>query len=131
MENATKALLIAGSVLVAILLIAMGLRIFNSTSGTTEQSQKVMDTTAITTFNSQFDAGFSVSSKGTMSRKVTGVQANALIQKVNASYAVNKEHMINISIGAIGGPINNNGNYTALLLDNNNDGYYDYLVFTP
>ena len=36
MENATKALLIAGSVLIAILLIALGLRIFNSTTDTTK-----------------------------------------------------------------------------------------------
>ena len=54
MENATKALLIAGSILIAILLIAMGLRIFNSTSETTEQSQRAMDTTAVATFNNQF-----------------------------------------------------------------------------
>ena len=54
MENATKALLIAGSVLVAILLIAMGMKIFNSTSETTQQSQATMDATAITTFNTQF-----------------------------------------------------------------------------
>mgnify|MGYP000047889785 FL=1 len=33
MENATKALLIAAAVLIVILLIAFGMRIFNSTSG--------------------------------------------------------------------------------------------------
>lgn len=54
MENATKALLIAGSVLIAILLIAMGVKIFNSTSGTTEAAQSTMDATAIATFNNKF-----------------------------------------------------------------------------
>lgn len=41
MENATKALLIAAAVLIVILLIAFGMRIFNSTSGV---SQSGIDT---------------------------------------------------------------------------------------
>lgn len=41
MENATKALLIAAAVLIVILLIAFGMRIFNSTSGV---SQTGLDT---------------------------------------------------------------------------------------
>ena len=39
MENATKALLIAAAVLIAILLIAFGMRIFNSTSDVSGQAQ--------------------------------------------------------------------------------------------
>ena len=39
MENASKALIIAGSVLIAILVISLGLLIFKSTSGTTAQTQ--------------------------------------------------------------------------------------------
>ena len=54
MENATKALLIAGSVLIVILLIAVGLRIFNSTQGTVESAQTTMSSTSATMFNSQF-----------------------------------------------------------------------------
>ena len=38
MENATKALLIAAAVLIVILLIAFGMKIFNSTSDTTGQA---------------------------------------------------------------------------------------------
>ena len=40
MENATKALLIAAAVLIVILLIAFGMRIFNSTSKTSEEAIK-------------------------------------------------------------------------------------------
>ena len=54
MENASKALLIAGSVLIVILIIAVGLRIFNSTKGTTEAAQSTMGTTSATMFNNQF-----------------------------------------------------------------------------
>lgn len=38
MENATKALLIAAAVLIVILIIALGMRIFNSTSGATSSA---------------------------------------------------------------------------------------------
>ena len=51
MENATKALLIAAAVLIVILLIALGMRIFNSTSGA---SKSATDTgNAITTQSTQ------------------------------------------------------------------------------
>lgn len=40
MENATKALLIAAAVLIVILLIAFGMRIFNSTSDVSGQAQE-------------------------------------------------------------------------------------------
>lgn len=54
MENASKALLIAASVLIVILLIAFGVRIFNSTSGTGEQVEGTMQTTEVTMFNNKF-----------------------------------------------------------------------------
>ncbi|HJJ03837.1 MAG TPA: hypothetical protein OIM28_04205 [Clostridiaceae bacterium] len=41
MENASKALIIAGSVLIAILIISLGLFIFKSTEGTTDQTQEL------------------------------------------------------------------------------------------
>lgn len=54
MENASKALIIAGSVLIAILVISLGLLIFKSTSGTTDQTQELGETLEIQQFNSQF-----------------------------------------------------------------------------
>ena len=54
MENATKALLIAGSVLIVLLLIAIGLRIFNSTKGTTDAAQVTMNSTEAAMFNNKF-----------------------------------------------------------------------------
>ena len=55
MENASKALLIAASVLIAIALIAVGIRILSSTKGTTEQVDKVATGLEISMFNSQFE----------------------------------------------------------------------------
>lgn len=54
MENASKALIIAGSVLIAILVISLGLLIFKSTSGTTDQTQELGKTLEVQQFNSQF-----------------------------------------------------------------------------
>ena len=55
MENASKALLIAASVLVAILLIALGIRIFGSTRGATDEVDAMATELEIQMFNSQFE----------------------------------------------------------------------------
>ena len=54
MENASKALIMAGAVLIAILLISLGLIVFNSNRGTTEQGNEVGKILKDETFNSQF-----------------------------------------------------------------------------
>lgn len=54
MENATKALIIAAAVLIAIALIALGIRILSSTKGTTEQVDRVATELEISIYNSQF-----------------------------------------------------------------------------
>ena len=54
MENASKALLIAAAVLIVILLIAFGMRIFNSTSGTTDSLDKTMSSAETAAFNNKF-----------------------------------------------------------------------------
>lgn len=77
MENATKALLIAASVLIAIVLIAVSINILSSTSGVTNQVGEVSSSMASSVFNSQFSSYFSSSTSGT--------QARALVQKVIAN----------------------------------------------
>ena len=114
MENATKALVIAGSVLIAILLIAFGMRIFNSASGASKSSQSTMDATAITTFNSQFSP---------YNGKTLSVsKVNNLVQKVIASNATNKSHTVTIndnlatSFTPVAGTV-------AIVYDPNGSGY--------
>ena len=53
MENASKALIIAASVLLAILIIAMGVMIFNKAKSSADTSS--LDTTEINMFNSKFE----------------------------------------------------------------------------
>ena len=81
MENASKALVIAGAILVSILLISIGVLIINSTNKMTDQVGGTSDTMAIQSFNAQFTAY-----EGTEN---TAAQIKELQSKVNASNAAN------------------------------------------
>ena len=107
MENATKALLIAGSVLIALLLIAVGLRIFNSTKGTAQTAQSTMQTTEVTMFNNQF-----IQYQGLKSKR----EALELINKVAAIKATNK----NLELYVVYGGYNSDENLTNLINALNN-----------
>ena len=61
MENASKALIIAGSILVAIMIVAMGVTIFNKARGSADTT--ALDSTEITMFNQKFER-FSGTQKG-------------------------------------------------------------------
>jgi len=55
MENASKALLIAGGVLITIIIISLGVALYASFSGQAKQYSQIMDTTEVQKFNSNFD----------------------------------------------------------------------------
>ena len=75
MENASKALIIAGAILLAILLITLGIYIFQQAQSTVNNSG--MSQAEIQTFNSQF-----TKYEGT---KVKGSAVKSLIQEVNVN----------------------------------------------
>lgn len=54
MENATKALLIAGGVLITIAIIALGLNYLNSTSGSIDQGKATINVQETMDYNLQF-----------------------------------------------------------------------------
>lgn len=54
MENASKALIIAGAVLISILLISVGVLIMNSVDPMTKATEQSSESMAIQTFNAQF-----------------------------------------------------------------------------
>ena len=54
MENASKALIIAGAILLSILIIAIGMFIYTSSQSTINESMIQMSTQEIEAFNSQF-----------------------------------------------------------------------------
>ena len=95
MENATKALLIAGSVLIAIVLIAVGIRILGSAEGVTNSVEGVSQTMEISIFNSQFT-------------KYEGRQKHTAVKQLINTIILNNER--------------ENANYIVIDLSDNNRG---------
>lgn len=93
MENATKALMIAGAVLIAIMIIGIGMMIYQSASGTITDSMGQVDQLARDQFNSELLA-YEGPQKGT--------QVKALITKIislNASNTdVHPERIITLKV---------------------------------
>ncbi len=79
MENASKALIIAGSILLSILIIALGMYIFSQSGSATDTSQ--LSALEVSAFNSKFDKY-----KGSQN----GSQVTALLDAVIANARVNE-----------------------------------------
>ncbi len=72
MENASKALIIAGAILLSILIISLGIMIFSNARGVVDTN--TMDEVAVTTFNSKF-----TQYEGT---NIRGANVNSLIDSL-------------------------------------------------
>lgn len=70
MENASKALIIAGSILLAILIIGVGMLVFNGVKDTITGGASSLDKTQIEAINSQFEAYIGTNIKGTNARQL-------------------------------------------------------------
>lgn len=90
MENASKALIIAGAILLSILLISLGIMIFNQAQDTVNNSG--MTKAEISSFNSQF-------SKYEKSN-IKGSEVKSLIQEVNVNNAQDdsNEHQVTVKL---------------------------------
>lgn len=98
MENASKALIIAGAILLSILLIGVGMYIYNSSMGNIEGAIGQMESQEIDMFNSQF-----TSYEGT---KVKGSQVKALLGTIisnNTTYEDYPFKLVSVSTTGITG----------------------------
>lgn len=126
MENASKALLIAASVLIVILLIAFGIRIFNSTSGSADQIDGTMKTTEIATFNRKFIAY--------VGDNKTRAQVISLLNVIIASNA-STDHQVTVNNGSAQNKINAlsslDATYTIKIEDTGYiNGYVSNIIIT-
>lgn len=123
LENATKALLIAAAVLIAIVLIAVGIKILSSTQGVTNSVGEVSDVMSKSVFNSQF-----TDYEGSQ----TGVQVKTLLNKVLTTHRKGSKHVVNVSgvsdIDTYRANIVINKTYTVVVKDTNNDGFVDTIL---
>lgn len=94
MENATKALMIAGAVLVAILIISVGMMIFSQGSDVINQSSGKINQVEVQAFNNGFDS---------YEGKQKGSQVKQLISSVissNATYeGTQDDKVISVKVG--------------------------------
>lgn len=95
MENATKALIIAGSVLIVIVLISVGVSILSSTKGLENNTQETADVMETNSFNSRFT--------GYVGQNLSGSQIKSLCSTVIASNAKNTAHKVSLSNGTTTG----------------------------
>lgn len=81
MENASKALIIAGAILLAILIISLGIMIYNQASGVVNNN--AMSEVDITTFNQKFEQY--------VGDKVRGANVLALMSAIKSNNEVNSD----------------------------------------
>lgn len=91
MENATKALIIAGAVLISILLISVGIMVFNAANDPINQAQNSSEQQAVQMFNESFTSY--------LGQEITGQQAKSLLSTIIASNGKNTDHQIDYSGG--------------------------------
>lgn len=79
MENASKALIIAGAILISILLISVGILVMNSTGNMQDEVGTTSDSMAIQTFNSNFTVY--------EGNEMSGSQVKSLLSYIKSSNA--------------------------------------------
>ncbi len=77
MENASKALVIAGAILISILLITLGIIVYNGSRSTIDSGMSSMDETTITMTNSKLSQY--------VGENVSATQVRALISQVDTA----------------------------------------------
>lgn len=113
MENASKALIIAGAILISILLISIGIILINSGRDVTETGTAGMASQAIQTFNAQFTP-YEGTKKGSEIRAIKNV--------VQSSNGANPDHTVTLS-GVEVSTLKSTTEYTVTLTYNENTGY--------
>lgn len=81
MDNASKALIIAGAILIAVMLVSLGVMLYNTAAGVAETTVGSVDALGVAGFNAQFETYL-----GTGKSKS---QAAGLISKILANNANN------------------------------------------
>lgn len=93
MENASKALLIAGGILIALIIITMALLVFNKISSIKQEQAERTETEQLAAFNAEFEA---------YDKKVMyGTDVITLINKAdenNKKYSGNEEYKVTIKV---------------------------------
>jgi len=92
MENASKALIIAGAILISILIIGIGMAVINATTSVTDSTGAAMDKQQLETFNSEYTSYVGDNQRGSL--------VKTLVDKINANNATNEDYQIKLTVNA-------------------------------
>lgn len=96
MDNASKALIIAGAILIAVMLVSLGVMLYNTAAGVAESTTGTVEALGVEGFNAQFNQY--------MGERQRAAVAQGLIDKVIANNA-NGDTTITVT-GVAGGAYN-------------------------
>ena len=117
MENASKALIIAGAILLSILLISLGIMIYNNAKGTINDAN--IDAESAQAFNQKFSqyAG----------QRKSGDDMNALVQAIQTNNAANPKTRIKITLTGLTNNTHYTQNAAPVAPTATNPGSYSYI----
>ena len=146
MENASKALLIAGAILIAILLIAVAMSVFNNSKSTVNSGLSQVDSNETQMFNSQFKQyegkdrsandvkavlravlASNAANNGNTDKKVTTVKIVKWDGNNTTSTTVGDSAIINNIINT---KVVDNAKYTIKLIPSNTTGFINNITIT-
>ncbi len=122
MENASKALIIAGAILISIILISLGIMVMNSTGDVTGRMEEEMQGTSISAFNSKFTQ---------YNGKQKGSTIKSLMNEMISSNASSDDHKVSVTgvlgttASAVQAAAKSTTSYKVTISDSDDDGYVD------
>ena len=122
MDNASKALVMVGAILIAVMLISLGVFLFTYARDNAESTTKMMDATMVSSFNEQF-----LSFCGT---NIKGSSVVSLISKVKASNTQNPDFPVSINKTSAA-QIDRSATYVVTETYDPNDGHISQLTVSP
>ena len=124
MENASKALIIAGAILLSILLISLGIMVYNNARNAVGSAD--LSDTQIQAFNSQF-----TSYTGTAGKTISASELTNLLEKVMTSNLSENKGNTGRYVYVTGSAVDPTGNPLNLNLGNQNEGKYTDITTIP
>ena len=138
MENASKALIIAGAILISILLISVGIIVMNAINNPVQQGAASADSQAIEIFNGKF-TGYMGRQKGSTVKALYTAWNSAMPQLRNNegnngnpdnSKTAQNTFTVNVNGANTVQALQDNATYTVSITDANGNGFYDTVQVT-
>jgi len=126
MDNASKALIIAGAVLIAVMLVSLGVLIYNQANQIVQDNATQMQGLSVSGFNNLFSAYYG--------NNKPSATVRSLLEQVNATNRTSEDHQVEVvdsCAGDVGGDADGsytwtpskNANYKISGTDFDNNGY--------